>query len=185
MARSRTGNGRSSSIGAHAIDQRVDLLGGHHIGKLFGRFGCAHQARHVEWHHAFARHKAEEAAHGGEFAPDGDGVELLSVEPGQPLAQSQQVDGGRLGRRELRRRQVVEKLVQIGEVGLDGVGGRRPRAPVRRGTGRSGAASSDMDLEILLERRVRAAADFGVAGLLIAAQPVAGGFVELRAAGRR
>ena len=54
--------------GGNAIEQRVRLLRGHHLGQLLRGLGRAHQAGDIERDYAFAQHEAEQAAHGGQFA---------------------------------------------------------------------------------------------------------------------
>ena len=73
--------------GGDAVEEPVDLLGGHHLGQFLRGLGRADQARDVERDHAFAEHEAEQAADGGEFAAQGDGGELVAVERGEPLAE--------------------------------------------------------------------------------------------------
>ena len=155
-------------------------------GSFLGRFGRAHQARHVDRDHALAQQEAEQAADRRQLAPDGHGGELVAVERRQPFAQHQQVDG--------RAARAVRFRAAKGsrETGADRPH-RRPRVweelPPRA---RSSQVSVDLRGQLrhrrchpFLQRRQRAAADLGVARRLVAAQAEPGRLRRAAAAGRR
>ena len=72
------------------------------------------------------------------------------------------------------------KLLQVARVSCDRVLRSVLALQVVEETHRLRRASSDMGVEIGVQRFQRAPADFGVPGLLVAPQPMARGFVQLR-----
>ena len=121
-----------------AVNQRVDLLGRHHFRQLLGGLGGAHQAPDVDPDDALAQQKTEEPAHRGQLAADGHGREFHAIQRRQPLAEHEEIDGRRLGRRHFGRRQELQKLAEIGGVGGDGVGRSAAARQLLAGTVRSG-----------------------------------------------
>ena len=61
------------------IQQRVGLLGGHHVGQLLGTAWRAQQTRRVHRRQAFAQQETEEHTQRSELAADGDHAQLLIV----------------------------------------------------------------------------------------------------------
>ncbi len=60
--------------GSHAVDQRVGLLGGHHLGQLLGALGVRSRRAVLIFTRPSRSRKAKQTAHGGQLAADADGT---------------------------------------------------------------------------------------------------------------